>query len=91
MRPLFHLEQLDKFLFVVDRPDFVSQNFVEYDWYGEGEGECDDHEELGAPDGVGSHRQGVPGADGLGHDLAKDDDAQGGADDGDQAGCQGVQ
>ena len=88
---LYYLEQLNQFLFVVDRADFVTQNFVQNDWYGEGKGEGDNHEKLGTPDGVCPYSQGVAGAYGLGYDLAKDDDAQGGANDGNQTRCQGVQ
>ena len=58
--PWAYLEQFDEFLFVIDGSDFVPEYLVQDNGYGVGQGEGDDHEELGAPDGVGSHRQGVP-------------------------------
>ena len=79
---LGHTEQLQELLSVVDRSNLLAEDEVENQAEGEGQGECEKHEHKGDGYSPRPYHQPVSGTDGLRDDLSKDDDGNGGGDDG---------
>ena len=61
---------------------YVSKNIIKDEADRIRDREGDHHEELGQPNGVGTDSQSVAAADTLGHNLAKNDNAGRGPEDG---------
>ena len=72
------LQHLHQLLPVVHGADLLAEDAVEELADGPRQRESQEHEQLGDHDGVGPDRQAVPRAQRLGHDLPKNDDADGG-------------